>query len=153
MNQQIAAARSAISQYRAKAVAVAALALLTAMVLASSLRPANAACSVAKMHALALEHSRDMARRDTLDHAGFYDRYRRGEASEVTAAGCATEACAYAGWHKSPLHAAALHTPGCRAIASAVSRSGTRYWTLVIGQDLKPKSKKKTAWSWSSGGE
>ena len=81
------------------------------------------------------------------------ERYRRGEASEVTAAGCATEACAYAGWHKSPLHAAALRTPGCRAIASAVSGSGTRYWTLVIGQDLKPKSKKKTAWSWSSGRE
>ena len=49
------------------------LALVVALLAAT---PCYASCS--QMHALAQEHSNDMAWRDRLDHAGFYSRAMRG---------------------------------------------------------------------------
>ena len=89
----------------------------------------------AQLHALAQQHANDMARRDRLDHAGF--KKRRGPAgasAENVAVGCATEACAIDTWHKSAPHRANMMLGGCRGIASAVSRSGRRYWVLEIGE-------------------
>ena len=37
-------------------------------------------------------------------------------------------------WWASPGHAANMLLPGCKGIASAVSRSGRYYWTMEIGQ-------------------
>ena len=95
---------------------------------------ARASCSVTHMRALALEHSRDMARRDHLDHDGFNSRVRRGARAENVAYGYKTEAATMAQWWQSPPHAANMRLPGCRAVTSAVSRSGRRYWTMEIGQ-------------------
>jgi len=42
------------------------------------------------MQKLAQEHSNDMARRGSMDHAGFMDRARRGARAENVAAGVKT---------------------------------------------------------------
>jgi uncharacterized protein YkwD len=86
------------------------------------------------MQRLAQQHSNDMARRDALDHAGFYDRARQGARAENVAMGSATRAGAMAQWRASAGHASNMRLPGCKAVASAVSRSGRRYWTMVIGR-------------------
>ena len=55
------------------------------------------------LHALAQQHANDMARRNSLDHAGFMQR--RGPAgaiAENVAMGCETEACARPMWMQSP---------------------------------------------------
>jgi hypothetical protein len=92
------------------------------------------AASCSALYAMALEHARDMARRDSLDHAGFF-RYRGpyGAMAENVAVGCATESCARDVWMKSPPHRANMMLGGCQAIASAVSKSGRRYWAMEIG--------------------
>jgi hypothetical protein len=86
------------------------------------------------LHAMALEHAKDMARRNSLDHAGFF-RYRgpHGAMAENVAVGCASEACAHDVWMKSPPHRANMMLGGCQAVASAVSKSGRRYWAMEIG--------------------
>lgn len=87
------------------------------------------------MRLLAQEHSNDMARRDHLDHDGFYSkRAPRGARAENVAYGCPDEACAVAMWRRSPPHAMNMLLPGCRAVASAVSQSGKRYWTMEIAR-------------------
>jgi uncharacterized protein YkwD len=86
------------------------------------------------MQQLAQQHSNDMARRDTLDHAGFYDRARQGARAENVAMGSSTRQGAIAQWRASPGHAANMRLPGCKAVAGAVSRSGRRYWTMMIGR-------------------
>jgi uncharacterized protein YkwD len=86
------------------------------------------------MQVLAQQHSNDMARRDTLDHSGFYNRARQGARAENVAMGSTTRAGAIAQWRASPGHAANMRLPGCKAVAGAVSRSGRRYWTMMIGQ-------------------
>ena len=108
-------------------------AILTVMVMLAP-KPAHAACSVYAMMALAQEHSNNMARRDHLDHDGFAWRAARGARAENVAYGYATEVKTIAQWWRSPGHAANMRLPGCRAIASAVSRSGKHYWTLEVGQ-------------------
>ena len=91
-----------------------------------------AGCGV--LYALAQEHASDMARRESLDHAGFYtQRGPRGAMAENVAVGCATEACARDVWMKSPPHRANMMLGGCQAVASAVSKSGRRYWAMEIG--------------------
>lgn len=87
-----------------------------------------------KMQELAREHSIDMARRDTLDHAGFAERAKRGARAENVASGNSSRAMTIAQWRASPPHAANMLLPGCKGIASAVSRTGRHYWTLEIGQ-------------------
>jgi hypothetical protein len=92
----------------------------------------HADCS--SLHALAQQHANDMARRNSLDHAGF--RQHRGPAGAVAenvAMGCETEACARRMWMQSPPHRANMMLGGCQAVASAVSASGRRYWVMEIG--------------------
>lgn len=86
------------------------------------------------LYALAQQHAYDMARRNSLDHAGFMKR--RGPAgaiAENVAVGCSDEACARKAWMKSPHHRANMMLGGCHAVASAVSKNGRRYWVMEIG--------------------
>ena len=85
------------------------------------------------LHALAQQHANDMARRNSLDHAGFMQR--RGPAgaiAENVAMGCETEPCARRMWMQSPPHRRNMMLGGCQAVASAVSASGRRYWAMEI---------------------
>src|SRR6476660_10154677 len=92
----------------------------------------SADCST--LHALAQQHANDMARRNSLDHAGFMQhRGPAGAAAENVAVGCDTEACARRMWMQSPAHRANMMLGGCQAVASAVSASGRRYWAMEIG--------------------
>ncbi len=88
----------------------------------------------AMLYALAQEHANDMARRNSLDHAGFM-RHRgpAGAVAENVAVGCKTEECARRAWVQSPRHRANIRLGGCQAVASAVSASGRRYWVMDIG--------------------
>jgi cysteine-rich secretory family protein len=107
----------------------------TAIALSSSaagIDPSHADCSA--LYAAAQQHAYDMARRNSLDHAGF--RRHRGPAGAVAenvAVGCETEECARRMWMQSPRHRANMMLGGCQAVASAVSASGRRYWTMAIG--------------------
>ncbi|HMF22293.1 MAG TPA: CAP domain-containing protein [Pseudolabrys sp.] len=103
--------------------------ILAVMLLATFEAQANCAT----MQKLAQEHSNDMARRGSMDHAGFMDRARRGARAENVAAGVNTRAAAIALWWSSPGHASNMRLPGCKAVAHAVGR-GVYYWTMVIGQ-------------------
>jgi hypothetical protein len=88
----------------------------------------------AALYALAQQHAYDMARRNSLDHAGF--RRHRGPAGAVAenvAVGCETEECARRMWMQSSRHRANMMLGGCQAVASAVSASGRRYWVMAIG--------------------
>jgi hypothetical protein len=86
------------------------------------------------LHALAQQHANDMARRNSLDHAGFMTRRGpAGAVAENVAMGCDTEACARRMWMQSPSHRANMMLGGCQAVATAVSTSGRRYWVMEIG--------------------
>jgi hypothetical protein len=90
------------------------------------------------LHALAQQHANDMARRNSLDHAGFMQRRGpAGAVAENVAMGCDTEACARRMWMQSPPHRANMRLGGCQAIASAVSASGRRYWAMEIGANSR----------------
>jgi hypothetical protein len=92
----------------------------------------------AALHALAQRHAHDMARRDSLDHAGFARlRGPAGAVAENVAAGCETEACARRMWMQSAPHRANMMLGGCQAVASAVSASGRRYWVMEIGSNSR----------------
>jgi len=105
------------------------VALCAAVVWAES---CSADCS--SLHALAQEHANDMARRNSLDHAGFMlRRGPRGAVAENVAMGCDTEVCARRMWMQSPPHRANMMLGGCQAVASAVSATGRRYWAMEIG--------------------
>ena len=88
----------------------------------------------AALYALAQRHANDMARRNSLDHAGFM-RYRgpAGAVAENVAVGCETEECARRVWTQSQQHRANMMLGGCQAVASARSASGRRYWVMEIG--------------------
>jgi uncharacterized protein YkwD len=86
---------------------------------------------------LARQHAEDMARRENLDHAGFMER--RGPAgarAENVAYGCADSACTMRQWINSPGHRANMlkANVGSYGLASAVSKSGRRYWALELGE-------------------
>src|SRR5215472_3287083 len=86
------------------------------------------------LHALAQQHANDMARRNSLDHAGFMQhRGPAGAIAENVAMGCETEACARRMWMQSSPHRANMMRGGCQAVASAISASGRRYWAMEIG--------------------
>jgi hypothetical protein len=112
---------------------------LTAICVVLALAPTGgmshaAGCSA--LYGLALAHAKDMARRNSLDHAGFFtQRGPRGAMAENVAVGCASETCARDVWMKSPPHRANMMLGGCQAVASAVSKSGRRYWAMEIGGD------------------
>ncbi|HTQ84388.1 MAG TPA: CAP domain-containing protein, partial [Pseudolabrys sp.] len=57
----------------------------------------------------------------------------RGAMAENVAVGCKSEACAREVWMNSPPHRANMMLGGCQAVASAVSKSGRRYWAMEIG--------------------
>ena len=99
-----------------------------------SLTSAHAAPTCALMQKLAQQHSVSMAQRNVMDHAGFEERARMGAKAENVGYGVATRAEAMAMWSASPPHAANMLLPGCKAVASAVSRSGVRYWTMEIAK-------------------
>jgi uncharacterized protein YkwD len=105
--------------------------------LALLLTAAGAGASLADystLYALAQQHAYDMARRNSLDHAGFVKRRgSAGAAAENVAVGCADEACARRAWMRSPHHRANMMLGRCQAVASAVSKSGRRYWAMEIG--------------------
>ena len=92
----------------------------------------HADCST--LYALAQQHANDMARRGSLDHAGFM-RHRgpAGASAENVAVGCADEACARRAWMNSSHHRANMALGGCQAVASAVGKNGRRYWAMEIG--------------------
>jgi hypothetical protein len=88
----------------------------------------------AALRGLAQRHAHDMARRDSLDHAGFARlRGPAGAVAENVAVGCDTEACARRMWMQSSPHRANMMLGRCQAVASAVSASGRRYWVMEIG--------------------
>ncbi len=110
--------------------------ILCVVVVLSTAAPGhvNAKTNCQLMQQLAQQHSDDMARRNRLDHSGFYSRAKRGARAENVAYGSATKAGTIAQWWKSPRHAANMLLPGCKAVAHAVSKSGRHYWTMLIGQ-------------------
>ena len=97
---------------------------------------ASAYADCSSLHALAQQHANDMARRNSLDHAGFYGRGRAGAVAENVAMGCDTEACARRMWMQSAPHRRNMMLGGCQAVASAVSASGRRYWAMEIGGNI-----------------
>ncbi len=105
------------------------------------LTAAHAAPGCALMQKLAQEHSNSMAQRNTMDHAGYEERARRGAKAENVAYGASTKAKAVAMWWASPSHAANMLLPGCKAVASALSRSGVRYWTMEIAKTENVRAK------------
>ena len=85
----------------------------------------------ARLHALAQQHAYDMARRNSLEHAGFM-RHRgpAGAAAENVAVGCDTEACARRLRKRQP----GTHRASCsRGAAATASTSVRRYWVMEIG--------------------
>lgn len=101
---------------------------------ANGLKPmhANASLtSLAKMHAV------DMARRQSMDHAGFFEiRARRGAAGENVAYGCPDMSCVIQKWIDSGPHRANMLRPDFTryGLGSAVAASGQRYWALELGR-------------------
>jgi hypothetical protein len=92
----------------------------------------------ASLHRLAQQHANDMARRNSLDHAGFMQhRGPAGAVAENVAEGCDTEACARRMWMQSPAHRRNMMLGGCKAVASAASASGRRYWVMLVGGDTR----------------
>jgi uncharacterized protein YkwD len=91
----------------------------------------------ARLTSMAQEHAADMARRNSLDHDGFMER--RGPAgarAENVSYGCSDTACAIKQWansagHRHNMLIAEVNKYG---LASAVSNSGRRYWSLELGE-------------------
>ncbi len=93
--------------------------------------------SDASMEALARAHAEDMARRETMDHAGFMtERGPAGARAENVAYGCGDSACTIHQWVNSTGHRQNMLLPDINSygLASAVSRSGRRYWALELGR-------------------
>lgn len=90
----------------------------------------------ASLAGLAYFHAADLARRGTLDHAGFKSqRGPLGAAAENVSYGCSDEACAIQQWARSAPHRNnMLRREITRyGIASAVSASGRHYWVMELG--------------------
>jgi hypothetical protein len=97
------------------------------------LKPLKASAVLA---AKAREHAADMARRQSMDHAGFYTRMRGAGtfAAENVAEGCASADCAFKAWAESAGHRANMLNPSLTdyGLASARGRNGIRYWALEL---------------------
>jgi uncharacterized protein YkwD len=90
-----------------------------------------------KMASLAHAHAEDMARRSTMDHAGFFEkRGPAGARAENVLYGCSTSACTIQQWINSPGHRANMLLADVKSygLASAKSKSGTEYWALELGK-------------------
>jgi uncharacterized protein YkwD len=91
----------------------------------------------ASLTTLAQAHAADMARRDTLDHAGFMERRGpRGARAENVAFGCTDSPCAIRMWANSPGHRSNMLRADVMkyGLASARSASGKHYWALEVGE-------------------
>jgi uncharacterized protein YkwD len=90
-----------------------------------------------KMGRLARAHAEDMARRESMDHAGFMEqRGPAGARAENVSVGCPDSQCAIRQWIGSGPHRANMLLTNARSygLASAVSQSGYRYWALEFGK-------------------
>jgi uncharacterized protein YkwD len=87
--------------------------------------------------AAASEHAHDMARRNHLDHNGFFQRMGAlsSVAAENVSYGCATQACAIRQWARSPGHRRNMLMRGISryGIAYARGTNGRVYWVLELG--------------------
>jgi len=82
-------------------------------------------------------HAEDMARRESLDHKGFIEqRGPSGARAENVAFGCADAACTIRQWINSSGHRRNMLLKGISryGLASAVSKTGQRYWVLELGK-------------------
>jgi uncharacterized protein YkwD len=89
----------------------------------------------AALNAAARRHAADMARRNSLDHDGFYQRmdgYTR--AAENVAYGCGNADCAYRMWANSAGHRRNMLMGGLThyGLASARAANGRVYWVLEL---------------------
>jgi len=93
--------------------------------------------SDSNLAALALGHAQDMARREQMDHSGFMtQRGPAGARAENVAYGCDDSPCVIRQWVNSSGHRANMLLPdiGSYGLASAVSKTGRRYWALELGK-------------------
>ena len=85
----------------------------------------------------AYEHAHDLARRNHLDHNGFYERMGMIStmAAENVLYGCRDAPCAYRVWAKSPGHRRNMLMKGITryGLASATAQNGRVYWVLELG--------------------
>lgn len=101
---------------------------------ANGLKPMQ---SNASLTSLAKTHAADMARRQSMDHANFFEvRAPRGAKGENVAYGCADSSCVMQKWIDSGPHRANMLRPDFTryGLGSAVSASGQRYWALELGK-------------------
>jgi len=126
----------------AMALAGAAFALLATPALALDLNSFRAQHGMPKLSvsaalsAKARAHAADMARRRSMDHAGFYERMRgSANAAENVAAGCPTSDCVFKMWADSSGHRANMLNGSVTryGLASARGQDGQRYWVLELG--------------------
>jgi uncharacterized protein YkwD len=90
----------------------------------------------AALSAKARAHAADMARRQSMDHNGFYERMRGSRsAAENVAAGCPTADCVFKIWAESSGHRANMLNGSVThyGLASARGADGQRYWVLELG--------------------
>ena len=113
-------------------VSIAAAAILVLALTPAKAEPGISGCGLMQM--LAQEHANDMARRGSMDHAGFMSRASRGARAENVAMGYSSRAKIMALWRASPGHAANMRLPGCKGVAYARSRSGEYYWAMEIAK-------------------
>ena len=91
----------------------------------------------ATLTSLAKTHATDMAHRQSMDHANFFEvRAKRGAAGENVMYGCPDMNCAVQAWINSSPHRANMLRPDFTryGLGSAVSAAGQRYWALVLGR-------------------
>jgi uncharacterized protein YkwD len=89
------------------------------------------------LESLARGHAENMARREAMDHSGFMtQRGPAGARAENVAYGCNDSPCVIRQWVNSSGHRANMLLPdiGSYGLASAVSKTGRRYWALELGQ-------------------
>jgi cysteine-rich secretory family protein len=134
------------------------LVAITAITFVPSL--ANASC--AAMQNLAQESANSMAARDHMDHYWFSSHASQKGALAENSAIAKSKADAIAQWWGSPGHASNMRLSyTCKSVASAVSRSGRRYWAMVIGNSDEQRKaslqrkrddhrKRSTVFSWGT---
>ena len=85
---------------------------------------------------LANSHAASMARRGTLDHAGFKtERGPLGANAENVSYGCADEDCAIRQWARSAPHRSNMLRTDVTTygLASVTAANGRRYWVMELG--------------------
>jgi uncharacterized protein YkwD len=86
---------------------------------------------------MAKAHAEDMARRKTMDHAGFMEkRGPAGARAENVLYGCKDEPCTIRNWINSPGHRSNMLLKDVKTygLASARGSNGVDYWALELGK-------------------